>query len=140
MITVEAGSIVMDDINTSTIAGDALRQQMNVVAQDPLLLPGTVRFNIDPSGTVTDSQIDKALQRVKLWDIVEVQGGLDQELDSAAWSVGQKQLLCFARAMVRSSKILLLDEAMSRYVSATLVEYHYISTDQSPVSTAKPKA
>lgn len=116
MITTDSGRITIDEKDTASITGEAVRLGMNVVAQDPLLLPGTIRFNLDPFRAVDDDEIVRSLRRVRLWDIIEAQGGLEQQLDTAAWSVGQKQLLCFARAMVRRSKILLLDEAMSRYV------------------------
>ncbi|KAK1456724.1 ABC transporter [Colletotrichum cuscutae] len=86
----------------------------------PFLVPGTIRFNIDPFGIVSnDGEISRALEWVGLWGIVLRQGGLDKEMDSSAWSSGQKQLLCLARAIVRKSKVLILDEAMSSFDSET---------------------
>jgi ABC-type multidrug transport system fused ATPase/permease subunit len=84
------------------------------VPQDPFLLPGTIRFNVDPFRKVSDERIIEALERVRLWTIISEQGGLSKEMDTTAWSAGQKQLLCLARAMVRKSKLLILDEAASR--------------------------
>lgn len=77
-------------------------------------MPGTIRFNIDPFGKVSDEDIIRALERVRLWAIISEKGGLSKEIDTSMWSAGQKQLLCLARAMVRNSKVLILDEAMSR--------------------------
>lgn len=138
MITTEYGHIKIGGIDNASMTGGAVRLRMNVVAQDPLLLPGTARFNLDPFGTADEGAIIRALQRVRLWELVEAQGGLEQQLDAAAWSVGQKQLLCFARAIVRTSKILLLDEAMSRQVYS-LHGSHANSTNNSPVLTARLK-
>jgi ATP-binding cassette subfamily C (CFTR/MRP) protein 1 len=114
MIEVNEGKITIDEVDISTLSHSELRSRINVVSQDPFLIPGTVRFNVDPFLVVPDEQIQHALNRVGLWTIVQEQGGLDKVMDTEAWSTGQKQLLCFARAMVRQCKILVLDEAMSR--------------------------
>ena len=116
MIHKEKGSIIVDGIDISTVSCSVLRSSLNVVPQDPFLLPGTARFNIDPFGDAQDADIIRVLHRIKLWKVLEENGGLDEDLHPEAWSAGQRQLLCLARAMVRKSRILILDEATSRYV------------------------
>jgi ATP-binding cassette subfamily C (CFTR/MRP) protein 1 len=119
MINTPSGTIMIDGTDVSALPGEHLRTCLNVVPQDPLLIPATMRFNIDPMGTASDAEILRALARVKLDTIVQEQGGLDREIDTAAWSAGQKQLLCFARAIVRKSRILILDEASSSVDTTT---------------------
>jgi ATP-binding cassette subfamily C (CFTR/MRP) protein 1 len=132
MISVKDGTVAIDGVDISTLSPSILRSRINVyvaihthlhstgeliqsrIPQDPFLIPGTIRFNIDPQLTVSDDDIIRALNRVGLWTIIEAQGGLDADLDATTWSAGQKQLLCFARAMVKQSRILILDESMSR--------------------------
>lgn len=115
MIEMKDGRVDIDGFDISPLRGGDLRSRINVVPQDPLLLPGTVRFNIDPSETASEDDIIRALTHVRLWNTVCELGGLNQIIDTEAWSAGQRQLLCLARAIVRKSKILLLDEATSRY-------------------------
>ncbi|TEA11376.1 ABC transporter ecdL [Colletotrichum sidae] len=120
MVDVDEGNITVDGVDVSTLLQDELRSAVNVVSQDPFLVPGSIRFNINPSATgADDERITQALQRVGLWQAVQEQGGLDEALDDKAWSAGQKQLLCLARAMVKQSKLLILDEAMSSVDSHT---------------------
>ncbi|TDZ53945.1 ABC transporter gloK [Colletotrichum trifolii] len=120
MVDVDEGKITVDGVDVSTLLQDELRSAVNVVSQDPFLVPGSIRFNINPSATgADDERITQALQRVGLWQAVQEQGGLDEALDDKAWSAGQKQLLCLARAMVKQSKLLILDEAMSSVDSHT---------------------
>lgn len=115
MLELRRGSITIDHTDLSTLSRDALRTRLNAVPQDPFFLPGTVRLNLDPSETVPDSDIITALQEVQLWDVIESQGGLSAEAKGQTLSQGQKQLFCFARALLRrSGKILILDEVSSR--------------------------
>jgi ATP-binding cassette subfamily C (CFTR/MRP) protein 1 len=114
MIETREGQIIVDGIDVSTMCRTDIRSHLNVVPQDPFLVPGTIRFNIDPFGKASDEDIIRALERVRLWARISEQGGLSKEMDTVMWSAGQKQLLCLARAMVRNSKILILDESTSR--------------------------
>ncbi|TQN65415.1 ABC transporter atnG [Colletotrichum shisoi] len=118
MTDIRGGKIEIDGVDLSTLVPSELRSCINVVSQDPFLMPGTIRFNVDPLSAVSDddddddARITRALDRVGLSRHVQEQGGLGAEMDDKAWSAGQKQLLCMARAMLRQCKVLILDEAM----------------------------
>lgn len=119
MTSIEKGNILVDDVELLKVAPDDVRPRINAVPQDPFLFPGTMRRNIDPFGEASDEAVQNALEQVNLWDTAQNQGGLDKEIDTEAWSAGQKQLLCFARAMVRNHRILVLDEAASNVDAET---------------------
>jgi ATP-binding cassette subfamily C (CFTR/MRP) protein 1 len=114
MIEMSAGRITIDDIDISTIPRQELRSRLVGVPQDSYLLSGSVRLNTDPLGLASDTEIINALKCVQIWNKVKENGGLGADIESIFLSHGQKQLFCLARAIIRPSKILILDESTSR--------------------------
>ncbi|RAK71485.1 P-loop containing nucleoside triphosphate hydrolase protein [Aspergillus fijiensis CBS 313.89] len=116
LIELSNGTITIDGQDITTLRRNDLRAQLNCIPQEPFLLPScSVRLNIDPgNSSIQDEILIDALKKVQVWDVVDALGGLDATITPDSFSPGQKQLLCFARAMVRSEgKILILDEATS---------------------------
>ncbi|KAE8353805.1 P-loop containing nucleoside triphosphate hydrolase protein [Aspergillus coremiiformis] len=112
MLEIKQGRVLMDSRDLSS-EQQALRANISVIPQDPLFLPGTARFNLDPHQRASDDQIEAAVQAVGLWSRICTSGGLDADFAPTDWSVGQKQLLALARTLVRKAPILLMDEATS---------------------------
>lgn len=114
MLEASEGQIVVDGRDISTIDRNVTRASINVIPQEPFLMPGSVRFNLDPQERITNSRMAWAIKRVGLWDRVNKNGGLDAEVGPDDWSIGEKQLLELARALLVKSPILVLDEAASK--------------------------
>ncbi|KAL6884691.1 hypothetical protein ACP4OV_010627 [Aristida adscensionis] len=116
------GKIIIDGVDICTLGLHDLRSRFGIIPQEPVLFEGTIRSNIDPLEQYSDDEIWQALDRCQLKDAV---ASKPEKLDASVvdngenWSVGQRQLLCLGRVMLKHSKILFMDEATASVDSQT---------------------
>lgn len=119
LMDVEAGHIRVDGVDIATLSPEAVRQSLTVIPQSPFFLPGSVRLNLAAPGAATaqtaedEASMISVLTKVGLWDLVASRGGLEATMSAVMLSLGQQQLFALATAMLRRSKVVIMDELTS---------------------------
>ena len=114
-----SGSMELDGIDLATLPRQTIRERLTAIPQEVITVPGTLRGNIDPLATSTAEAINSALAEAGLLDLVDQRGGLDAEFKTLGLSQGQLQLFAVARALLRKSKLLVVDEMTSSVDAVT---------------------
>lgn len=122
VVDIVSGQIFIDNVNIATIHTDEIRTRLSIIPQDVMLFNGTIRENLDPSNHYTDLDVWNSLEMAQLKQmIVSMPNGLDTMIadNGGNFSGGEKQLFCLARAILRGSVCLVLDEFSSSLDAAT---------------------
>lgn len=108
-----SGEMHIDGLNVATLPREVIRDRITPVPQEAVAVPGSVRTNLDPMDSSTDEAIFTALEKVGLLELINERDGIDAEMSDLGLSQGQMQLFAVARALLRPSKVVVVDEMTS---------------------------
>ncbi|GAB6028865.1 hypothetical protein CHUAL_004667 [Chamberlinius hualienensis] len=112
------GQIIIDEEDIKTLSLSEYRKKLSIIPQNPVILSGSIRRNLDPSNEFSDEDVWSSLDNVQLKDVIKsLTKGIED--DMSHFSVGQKQLFCLARTLLYNKKIIIFDEATSNIDNET---------------------
>lgn len=138
IVEIAEGIILIDNVDISKVELSYLRGKITVIPQDPTMFTGTLRFNLDPEGLATDDRIFGVLGKAQLNDLLaRDERGLMMQITEGGTNLssGERQLICICRAILRSSQVVILDEATANIDVVTEQKIQRLINDEFKTAT-----